>query len=229
MKYEIQGNTLPVVLCYLENGETMVTEGGAMSWMSPNMKMDTSTGGGLGKAFGRLFSGENMFLNRYTSQGEGMIAFSSKFPGQIKAFEVAPGKEYIFQKKAFLAAEAGVEASVCFHKKASVGFFGGEGFVMQRISGKGVAFAEFDGHTVEYNLGVGQQIVVDSGHLAAMDASCTMDIQSVPGIKNALLGGEGLFNTVVTGPGRVWLQTMPISNLAQAIIPYIPTGDSGHR
>ena len=226
MKYEIQGNTLPVVLCYLDNGETMVTESGAMSWMSPNIKMETSSGGGLGKAFSRMLAGENMFLNRYTAQGEGMIAFSSKFPGQIKAFEIGPGKEYIFQKKAFLAGEAGVQTSIYFQKKASVGFFGGEGFVLQKISGNGVAFAEFDGHTVEYNLAAGQQIVVDSGHLAAMEATCSMDVQTVPGIKNALLGGEGFFNTVVTGPGRVWLQTMPICNVAQAIIPYIPTNNN---
>ena len=226
MKYEIQGNTLPVVICYLNNGETMVTEGGAMSWMSPNIKMETTTGGGLGKAFGRMFAGENMFLNRYTAQGEGLIAFASKFPGQIKAFEVDADKEYIFQKKAFLAGEAGVSASVYFQKKAAAGFFGGEGFVLQKISGKGIAFAEFDGHTVEYNLDAGQKIVVDSGHLAAMEATCSMEVQTVPGLKNALLGGEGIFNTVISGPGRVWLQTMPICNVAQAIIPYIPTSSS---
>ena len=222
MKYEIQGNTLPVVLCYLENGETMVTEGGAMSWMSPNMRMETTSGGGLGKAFGRMLAGENLFLNRYTSSGEGMIAFSAKFPGQIKAFEIAPGKEYIFQKKAFLAGEEGVDITTYFQKKASAGFFGGEGFVLQKVSGRGTAFAEFDGHTVEYDLAAGQKIVVDSGHLAAMEATCSMDVQTVSGIKNALLGGEGFFNTVITGPGRIWLQTMPIHNLAQAIIPYIP-------
>ncbi len=225
MKYEIQGETLPVVICYLENGETMITEGGAMSWMSPNIKMDTTTGGGLGKAFGRMFAGENMFQNRYTSQGDGMIAFASSFPGQIRAFEIGPGKEYIFQKKAFLAGESGVNISVHFQKKVASGFFGGEGFILQKISGKGIAFAEFDGHVVEYNLAPGQKIIVDSGYLAAMESTCSMDIQTVPGIKNALLGGEGLFNTVVTGPGRVWLQTMPISGVAAVIRPYIPTGN----
>ena len=222
MKYEIQGNTLPVVLCYLDNGETMITEGGAMSWMSPNMAMETTSGGGLGKAFGRMLAGENLFLNRYTAKGEGMIAFASKFPGQVKAFEIGPGKEYIFQKKAFLAGEEGVSITTHFQKRAAAGFFGGEGFILQKISGKGIAFAEFDGHVVEYDLAAGQKIVVDSGHLAAMEASCSMDIQTVPGIKNALLGGEGIFNTVITGPGRIWLPTMPIYNLAQAIIPYLP-------
>ena len=226
MKYEIQGNTLPVVICYLENGESMITEGGAMAWMSPNMKMDTTTNGGLGKAFGRMFSGESLFQNRYTATGgQGMIAFASSFPGSIKAFQVSPGKEYIFQKKTVLAGEAGVNISVHLNKKVSTGLFGGEGFIMQRISGNGTVFAEFDGHVVEYELKAGQKIVVDSGYLAAMDSTCTMEIQTVPGAKNALFGGEGLFNTVVSGPGHVWLQTMPISGVAAAVRPYIPTGN----
>lgn len=224
MKYEIQGETLPVVICQLESGETMITESGAMSWMSPNMKMETTSNGGVGKAFGRMFTGESLFQNRYTAHGNGMIAFASSFPGCIRAFEVGPGKEYIFQKKTFLAAESGVDLSVHFHKKFASGLFGGEGFLLQRISGNGVAFAEFDGHVVEYDLKPGQQIVVDSGYLAAMDVTCHMDIQTVPGLKNALFGGEGLFNTVITGPGHVWLQTMPITSVAGAIRPYIPTG-----
>ena len=208
MRYQIQGDTLPVVICELEDGEQMVTERGSMSWMSPNMKMDTSTNGGIGKAFGRMFSGESMFQNTYTSQGgKGLIAFASSFPGSIKAFEVRPGQEYIFQKKAFLASEAGVSLTVHFQKKVASGLFGGEGFILQRVSGNGIVFAEFDGHVVEYDLQPGQQIVIDSGYLAAMTASCQMDIQTVPGLKNMVFGGEGLFNTVITGPGHVWLQT----------------------
>lgn len=225
MRYQIQGETLPVVICQLEAGETMITESGAMSWMSPNMKMETTTNGGLGKAFGRMFAGENMFQNRFTAQGgQGLIAFASSFPGTIKAFEIGPGKEYIFQKKTFLAGEAGVNLSVHFQKKVASGLFGGEGFVLQRVSGNGIAFAEFDGHVVEYDLKPGQQIIVDSGYLAAMEATCQMDIQTVSGAKNVLFGGEGLFNTVVTGPGHIWLQTMPIMSVAGAIRPYIPTG-----
>ena len=224
MKYQIQGETLPVVICELEGGERMITEGGAMSWMSPNMKMETTSNGGIGKAFGRAFSGEKMFQNIYTAQGgPGMIAFASSFPGSIKAFHLVPGQDMIFQKSAFLASEIGVQLSVHFRKKLGSGIFGGEGFIMQRVSGQGVAFAEFDGHVVEYELQPGQQIIIDTGHLAAMSASCSMDIQSVPGVKNMLFGGEGLFNTVITGPGHVWLQTMPISNVAGAIRPYIPT------
>lgn len=226
MEYQIKGDTLPVVICHLEAGEKMITEGGAMSWMSPNMLMETTTNGGIGKAFGRMFSGEKFFQNVYTSQGgKGLIAFASSFPGSIKAFQISPGNEMIFQKSAFLAAEAGIELSIHFHKKLGSGLFGGEGFILQRVSGYGTVFAEFDGHLVEYELQPGQQIVVDTGHLAALTPSCQMDIQAVKGVKNMVFGGEGIFNTLITGPGRVWLQTMPISNVAGVLRPYLPTGN----
>lgn len=225
MKYEIKGDTLPVVLCYLEGGEKMINEGGSMSWMSPNMKMETTTNGGVGKAFGRMFAGEKMFQNVYTAEGgNGMIAFASSFPGSIRAFEITPGQDMVFQKSAFLAGEAGVNLSIFFNKRFGAGLFGGEGFIMQRVSGQGIVFAEFDGHVIEYDLQPGQQIIVDTGHLAAMSATCSIDIQSVPGVKNMLFGGEGFFNTVITGPGHVWLQTMPISNVAGILRPYLPSG-----
>lgn len=227
MRYEIQGETLPVVICQLEAGEKMITEGGGMAWMSPNMLMETTTNGGIGKAFGRMFTGEKMFQNIYTAQGgEGMIAFASSFPGSVEAFQIGPGQEMILQKSAFLAGEAGVDLSVFFNKKFSSGLFGGEGFIMQKVSGNGMVFAEFDGHVVNYELQAGQQIVVDTGHLAAMSATCGMEIQSVPGVKNMLFGGEGIFNTVITGPGKVWLQTMPISNVAGVLRPYLPSSGS---
>ncbi len=223
MQYTIIGNSLPAVLCDLAPGETMITESGSMAWMSPNMKMETSAGG-FGKAFGRLFSGESLFLNRYTAMGgPGQITFASSFPGAIKAFEIGPGRELIVQKSGFLAAEAGVELSVHFQKRIGAGLFGGEGFIMQRLSGKGTAFIEIDGFAVEYNLAPGQSMIVDTGYLAAMDASCTMEVVTVPGIKNALFGGEGFFNTVVKGPGRIILQTMPIIKVAGALRPYFPT------
>ena len=224
MKYEIKGETLPVVICYLENGEAMITERGSMSWMSPNMKMETTSNGGIGKAFGRMFAGEAIFQNRYTAMGgNGMIAFASSFPGSILDYQIAPGRELIVQKSCFLAAEAGVELSVFFQKKLGAGFFGGEGFIMQRLSGCGTAFLEFDGHVIEYDLQPGQQIVVDTGYLAAMENTCGIEIQSVPGIKNMVFGGEGLFNTVITGPGRIWLQTMPMSNVAAEILKFMPS------
>ena len=225
MDYTIEGGTLPVVICQLSSGEAMITERGSMSWMSPNMQMETTTGGGIGRALGRMFAGEALFQNRYTAQGgPGMIAFASSFPGSIRPFSIAPGREIVLQKSGFLAAESTVELSVFFQKKIGSGLFGGEGFIMQRLSGQGLAFAEFDGHVVEYDLMPGQSMVVDTGYLAAMDATCSMDIQAVPGIKNMVFGGEGLFNTVVTGPGNVYLQTMPISAVAGVIRPFIPTG-----
>ena len=224
MKYKIEGQTLPVVICELDANETMITESGAMAWMSPNMKMETTSNGGIGKMFGRMFSGESIFLNRYTAtNGDGMIAFASSFPGSIQAFEVNRDKSYIFQKHAFLAGTEGVELKAHFKKSFASGLFGGEGFILQKVKGNGIVFAEFDGHVVEYDLQPGQKMVVDSGYLAAMEDSCTMEIQTVSGVKNVLFGGEGLFNTVLTGPGKIWLQTMPISNVAGAIIPYIPT------
>ncbi len=227
MKYEIKGETLPVVICYLEDGEQMITERGSMSWMSPNMQMETTSNGGIGKALGRMFAGEALFQNRYTARhGNGMIAFASSFPGQIMAREIGPGRELIVQKSAFLAAEAGVDLSVFFQKKLGAGFFGGEGFIMQRLSGQGTAFLEFDGHVVEYGLQPGQQIVVDTGYLAAMENTCSIEVKTVPGLKNMVFGGEGIFNTVITGPGRVWLQTMPISNVAELILRFMPQKSS---
>lgn len=226
MEYRIEGQPMPVVICQLNAGETMITERGSMSWMSPNMKMETTTGGGLGRALGRMFAGEAMFQNRYTAQGgTGMIAFASSFPGDIRAFEIGPGRELVVQKSGFLASEEGVQLSVFFQKKLGAGFFGGEGFIMQKLSGNGIAFAEFDGHVVEYDLAQGQSIVVDTGYLAAMDATCSMEIQTIPGVKNMVFGGEGMFNTIVTGPGRIYLQTMPISGVAGAISPFLPTSN----
>ncbi len=223
MRYEITGDTLPVVICYLNSGEQVITERGSMSWMSPNMKMETSSNGGIGKAFGRMFSGESFFQNIYTaSGGEGMIAFASSFPGQIVPYEIGPGRELVVQKSGFLASETGVNLSVFFQKKFGSGLFGGEGFIMQKLSGRGMAFLEFDGHIVEYDLYKGQQIVVDTGYLAAIESSCSIDIQSVPGLKNKVFGGEGLFNTVVTGPGHVWLQTMPVAQVAGVISRFLP-------
>ena len=224
MKYEIKGGNLPVVICTLQPGETMVTESGAMSWMSPNMKMETGAKGGLGGAFGRMFSGESIFQNRYTAQkSEGLIAFASSFPGEIRAVDIAPGRSIVVQKRGFLACTEGVELSVFFQKKFGTGFFGGEGFIMQKLSGRGIAFTEFDGHIVEYDLDPGESLVVDTGYLAAMDATCSMDIQAVPGLKNMVFGGEGIFNTIITGPGHVYLQTMPISQVAGVLRPFMPT------
>ena len=226
MRYEIIGEPMPVVICHLENGESMISEKGSMVWMSDNLEMQTS-GGGLGKVFGRLISGEAIFQNIYTArQGRGMIAFASSFPGSIRAVELHRGQSIVCQKSAFLAAEQGIELSVFFQKKVGAGLFGGEGFVMQKITGEGMVFIELDGSAVEYNLEVGQRLVVDTGNLAMVDESCSIDVQSVKGVKNALFGGEGLFNTVVTGPGHVVLQTMPLSTFVSSIAPMLPQNNN---
>lgn len=223
MRYNIQGEPMPVVICQLEAGESMVTERGSMAWMSANMRMETHAGG-LGKAFGRLISGDSLFQNTYTAEGgSGMIAFASSFPGAIRAVEITPDKPVIAQKSAFLAATQGIDLSIHLQKKLGAGLVGGEGFIMQKLSGRGLAFLEIDGSAVEYTLAPGQQIIVDTGNLAMVDASCRIDVQTVRGAKNVLFGGEGLFNTVVTGPGRVVLQTMSLSAFADSLIPYLPT------
>ena len=227
LRYEIEGGSLPVVICYPEPGQTLVTQSGAMSWMSPNMEMTTNSGGGLKKALGRLLSGDSIFLNEYTpAGGAGMIAFASSFPGKIIPFEVTPGNGIIVQKSGFLAMEKGMDLSMYFQKKVSTGFFGGEGFIMQKVTGNGMLFMEVDGYCKEYELKAGESIILDTGYLAAMTESCTMDISSVKGAKNIFLGGEGLFHTRVTGPGKVWVQSMPIYNTAQRLIPYLPTSSS---
>ena len=224
MRYEIKGTPLPVVICYLANGESLKCEQGAMSWMTPNLQMTTNAGGGVGKMLSRAFSGESMFQNVYTAQGgDGMIAMASSFPGDIKAIDVAQ-MPIVAQKSAFLGAEMSVNMEIFFQKKLGAGFFGGEGFIMQKFSGQGNVFLEFDGSIIDYQLEPGQSIMVDTGCLAAVEASCSIEIERIKGAKNILFGGEGLFNTRVTGPGHVWLQTMPASNLAGVIAGYIPTG-----
>lgn len=223
MRFEVTGTPLPVLVCYLEANEEIFCEGGAMSWMSPNMEMDTTTNGGVGKMLGRMFSGESLMQNKYRAVGgQGLLAMASSFPGSIVDFDIQPGNDMIVQKTGYLASEPGVELSIAFQKKLGAGIFGGEGFIMQRLSGQGKAFVEINGHVVKYTLAAGQQMIIDTGYLAAMTASCNMEIQQVKGIKNKLLGGEGFFNTVVTGPGDVYLQTMPINQIAAAINPYIP-------
>ena len=224
MKYEIKGTPLPVVICNLDANETMITEKGSMSWMTPNLKMETTSNGGLGKALGRMFSGEALFQNKYTAEGgPGLIAFASSFPGQILPIQIQPGSNMIVQKSAFLASQVGVEISIHFQKKLGAGFFGGEGFIMQKLSGTGLAFIEIDGSVIDYNLQAGQSMLIDTGYLAMMDESVQMSVEAVKGVKNMVFGGEGIFNTKVTGPGRIWIQTMPISNVAGVISQFIPS------
>lgn len=222
MQYEIIGDNFPAVVCHLQAGETVKNESGAMLWMDPCIEMGT-TGGGIGKMFGRMMSGESLFLNQYTARQDGKIAFGSCTPGAIIPVDIAPGREIIVQKSGFLACEANVELSVHINEKVGGGLFGGEGFIMQKLSGHGLAFIECDGSLQEYTLAAGQSLLVDTGHVLAFESGVSFEIQRVKGAKNIMLGGEGLFNTRLTGPGKIWLQTMPITGLAQAIQPYITT------
>ena len=227
MEYEIQGGAFPIVICTLQRGETMKNETGAMSFMTSEMKMETNTGGGLLKGLGRALSGDSIFLNFFTAQADNQkIGFSARTPGKIFPIKLDGTNTIIGQKNAFLAAEEGVDLDIYFRNKIGTGIFGGEGFVLQKFSGVGMAFIEIDGEVIERELAPGEQLLLDPGHLAAMDESVGFDIERVKGAKNILFG-EGLFFARLTGPGKVWIQTMPISKLAEAIIPFLPTSSVG--
>ena len=224
MEYEIKGGAFPIVICKLNKGETMKNEGGSMALMSSAVKMETSTGGGILKGLGRALAGDSIFLNFFTAEEDNQeVGFASSFPGKIIPLELDGSKTIIAQKNAYLASEEGVEIEMHFRKKLGVGVFGGEGFILQKLSGTGMVFLEIDGEVVEYDLKEGENLIIDQGHLAAMDETVEFDIQKVKGVKNILVGGEGLFLGNLTGPGKVWVQTMPLTNFVNAIIPYIPS------
>jgi uncharacterized protein (TIGR00266 family) len=223
MKYEIKGTPFPVVTCQLEKGESMITEKGGMVWMTDKIQMVTDAKGGLMKGLGRMVTGESLFLNTYTAESENQeITFGSSYAGRILEVKLDGSKDIIAQKGAFLAMETGVTLSTHFNKKLGVGIFGGEGFIMQKFSGNGYVFLEIDGELVEYELQAGETIKIDQGYLAAMDSTVTFDITTVKGVKNVLFGGEGLFLGTLPGPGKVWIQTMPLSNLINLIIARSP-------
>ena len=223
LKYQIDGTTLPVVTIDLQPGQTVYSESGGMSWMSSNIQMETTSGGGLGKMFKRAVAGESLFIVDFTAQGgPGQIAFASEFPGKVLPFELAPSQSLIVQKDAFMCAEKSVDVDIHFRKRLGAGLFGGEGFIMQRLTGPGLAFVEIDGEVVNYNLQPGQMLRVGTGHVAALEPSVDFGVEIVRGFKNILLGGEGLFLTTLRGPGKVWLQTMPMMNLARKVAQFMP-------
>ena len=227
MDYEILGGSFPVVECTLKSGESMITQSGSMAWMDPEITMDTSTNGGIGKVVGRLFTKEHLFQNIYTSQKDGAkIAFGTSVPGSIMAVELKGGQSIVCQKSSFLASYGNIELATFFNKKIGAGIFGGEGFIMQKISGDGVVFIEIDGSHKEFVLEAGQKMVLSTGYLVYMDETCSIDVQTVKGLKNIFLGGEGIFNTVITGPGKVSIQTMPLPKLANSIVPFLPVSNS---
>lgn len=221
MQYKIFGGQLPAVSIRMEPGESIYTQSGGMAWMQDGITMETNMKGGLGKGLGRLFSGESLFMATYTAQRAAEITFAASLPGEIRALELRPGQEYIAQKNAFLCATPGVQLAARVNS-VKAGLFGGEGFVLQHLSGTGLAFLELDGTIVEYLLAPGERMIVDSGNVAFFEAQVGYSAEMVRGFKNILFGGEGLFLTTLTGPGRVWLQTLTASEIASRVIPYIP-------
>ncbi len=222
MQYSIEGGSLPAVIISLNAGEKLISEVGGRTWSRGDVTTETTSNGGAGKALGRMLTGESMFMSTYTANGPAEVAFTSSFPGRIIARELGPGESVIAQKSAFLCASYGTQLSVYVNKGVGKGLFGGEGFLMQKITGPGIAFFEIDGYCKEYDLAPGERIVCDTGVMALMDESVTMEIQSVKGLKNKMLGGEGLFDTVLVGPGKICLQTMTVKNLASLLIPFLP-------
>lgn len=220
MKYEIAKQPFTILKLTMDAGESIKCQSGAMAWMDPGIVMETKTGG-LGGMFKKMLVGESLALNHYHADQAGELVLAKHSPGDIIAFNIRE-TPIIAQKTAFLAATENVDFEIYLQEKAGVGFFGGEGFLMQRYTGSGYAWLEIDGAVDVRDLAPGQSLVIDSGYVAAMEATCSMSIQRVKGFSNVILGGEGLFNTVVTGPGKVWLQTMPISSLAMNLYAYMP-------
>ena len=222
MRYNIFGGSLPAVTITLDKGESIYTQSGGMTWMTDNISMETNMRGGFLKGLGRMLSGESLFMATYTAQANGAeITLASSLPGSIIAVDISKGS-IIIQKNAFLCAQTTVELSIHTNKNIGSGLFGGEGFILQKLTGKGFAFFEIDGTCYEKVLAPGETLKVDTGNVAAFEAGVRYEVETVKGFKNILFGGEGLFLTRLTGPGRVWLQTMTMSSFAQRIIPFLP-------
>ena len=217
MKCEIKGGNFPVAVCDMAQGDAVKCEAGAMAWMNGGIKMETNTGGGLGKMIGRAFAGESVFMNRYVAESAGMLAIGAHAPGDIKKVTITPDHPIVVQKGSFLAMDEGVDLSIFFQKKIGSGLFGGEGFIMNKISGNGDVLLEIDGGIVEYDLAAGEKMTIDTGYLVMCDATCSIDVVMIKGVGNILFGGEGLFNTVVTGPGKIMIQTQPLVQFVSSI------------
>jgi uncharacterized protein (TIGR00266 family) len=223
MQYRIEGTTLPVVTITLSPGQRIYSSSGGMSWMTQDVEMETNTGGGLGKMFKRALSGESLFVvDYYVDRGVGEVAFSAEFPGNIIDLDLAGGQSVIVQKDSFLCAEKSVELDLHFRKRLGAGLFGGEGFMLQRLTGPGKAFVNFDGEILVKDLKPGELLRVDTGHVAMFEPTVDFDVEVVRGFKNILLGGEGLFLATLRGPGKAYLQTMPMNKLAQKVAQYMP-------
>lgn len=231
--YKVVGSVMQSLMIQMNRGQLFYSESGALSWMTDAVKMETNLGGkGLGGLLTRVVSGESLFVVNFSAErDQQLVTFSSDFPGKIIPVHLAQGQAMIAQKDTLLVAEKSVNMSIALQKRLGAGLFGGEGFILQRFDGPGTFFGAFDGEIVEYTLQPGQRLLVDTGHVAMFEPTVSYDIQMVKGIKNFLFGGEGLFFVSLTGPGRIWLQTMPLSKLAGAIRQYLPkaegSGESG--
>ena len=227
MQYKIYGTTMQMVEAYLNSGESIYTESGGMAWMKGEIEMTTNTKGGLMAGLGRALSGESLFMTTYTCRSpQGMVVFTPEAPGKVLDFQLAPGQSLICQKDAFMCAENSVKLEMHFRKKLGAGFFGGEGFILQRVTGPGVVFLEIPGEVREYTLNAGEIMQVDPGHIALFEPTVSFDISMVKGLRNILFSGEGLFLAKLAGPGRIWLQSLPLSNLAAKIAQYLPASNS---
>lgn len=231
MEHRIVGTTMPVLEMTLGNGESIVAEAGELSWISSSIELKTGTqaagGGGLFGAFKRSVSGGTFFMTEYTARGtDGLVAFATKMPGHIMKVDVQPGTQYIIHRTGFLCGTPGVELSMAFQRSLGAGIFGGNGFIMQRLGGTAEAWVELDGEVVDYTLRPGETLRVHPGHVGMLEASVQFDVTRISGIKNMLFAGDGLFLAALTGPGKVWLQSLPLANLAHALGPYLPTQEA---
>jgi uncharacterized protein (TIGR00266 family) len=223
VEYYITGEVMQTLDIRLQPGEAIYTESGGMAWMTGDIEMSTDTRGGLLKGLGRSLAGESLFMTTYRCRsGAGMVVFTPESPGKILALDLAPSQSMICQKDAFMCAADSVTLEMHFRKRLGAGLFGGEGFVLQKLTGPGLAFAEIAGELREYTLQAGQTMLVDPGHIALYEPTVDYDIERVKGVKNILFGGEGLFLATLKGPGRIWLQSMPLSNLAGKLARYLP-------
>ncbi len=222
MQYTINGSVMQTVAIDLLPGEIVYSQINCMCWMNDAVEMNTNTGGGFLSGLKRSFGGGSFFVTDFTARGQGHVAFAPRFPGTIMAVQLQPGQAIVCRKETFLCAEKSVTLDLAFQKRLGAGFFGGEGFILQRLTGPGTAFIDLAGEVVEKDLAPGERLLVHAGHVGAMDPSVSFDIQMVRGFKNVLFGGEGLFLATLTGPGHVALQSMPIINLAEEIGRYLP-------
>ncbi len=224
MQYKKSGTLMESVDIHLKQGESIYSESGGMAWMRGSFEMDASTRGGLGAGLGRMLAGESLFLTTYTCKSQdGLITFTPEVPGKIVDLDLAAGQSLICQKDAFMCAEESVKLEMHFRKRLGAGLFGGEGFILQKITGPGIAFLEIPGEVRVIELAAGEIMKVDPGHIALFEPSVDYDISAVKGLKNVLFAGEGLFLATLKGPGKVWLQTLPLSNLAMKLSRYMPS------